>query len=286
MTNCQPHQKMIKPLLTVVVFGVLALCFRLRSDRLFPSSSIPSSSSNPGPSTTSKLDHVLSPNSIQAIHNNTLGFGDVYFIHMPDRTDKLDSLRLLTSITNISYKIIPGVDGLGMPHVTWPGFYEEGAKAAGITGCWRAHMNAAAAIIDNNLSSALIVEDDADWDVYLKTQLTQFALGSRYILDAPTSSEPLSPYGDTWDMLWLGYCAQNKPEQPSARFIIENDTTVRVPNHRLHMWNPEQTLTYDLPHNRSTRVVYRSAGGCCSFSYALSYTGARKYISELIFPKR
>ena len=283
--NCQPHQKMIKPLLTVLVLGVLALCFRLRSDRLFPSS-IASSSSSPSPSTTSNLGHVLSPNSVQAIRNNTLGFGDVYIIHMPDRTDKLDSIRLITSITNISYKIIPGVDGLAMPHVAWPGFYKEGGKAAGITGCWRAHMNAAAAIIDNNLSSGLIVEDDADWDINIKTQLTRFALGTRHILDASTSSEPLSPYGDNWDMLWIGHCAQSSPEQPFARFIIENDTTVRAPNHRWHLWNPEKTLTHDLPHNRSSRVVYRSAGGCCSFAYALSYTGARKYISEPIFPKR
>ena len=282
--NFQLHQKMIKPLLTVVALGVLALCFRLRSDSLFHSS-IPSSS-NPSPSTTSNLDHVLSPNSVQAIRNNTLGFGDVYIIHMPDRTDKLDSIRLITSFTNISYKIIPGVDGLAMPHVAWPGFYKEGGKAAGITGCWRAHMNAAAAIIDNNLSSGLIVEDDADWDVNLKTQLTRFALGTRHILDASTSSEPLSPYGDNWDMLWIGHCAQSSPEPPFARFIIENDTTVRVPNHRWHLWNPEKTLTQDLPNNRSTRVVYRSAGGCCSFAYALSYTGARKYISELIFSQR
>ena len=36
-------------------------------------------------------------------------------------------------------------------------------------------MNAVASILDNSLSSALIIEDDADWDVNLKTQLTQFA---------------------------------------------------------------------------------------------------------------
>ncbi|KAL9071862.1 MAG: hypothetical protein Q9161_003962 [Pseudevernia consocians] len=204
---------------------------------------------------------------------------------MPGRTDKLDSLRLLTSITNISYKLIPGVDGKEIPHVAWPGFYKEGERAASITGCWRAHMNAAAAILDNNLSSALILEDDADWDVSLKTQLTQFALGSRYILDAPTTSEPLSPYGDGWDMLWLGHCAQSRPTQPLSRFIIVNDTTVRPAGHRWHLWNPEPTLTYDLPHNRTTRVVYRSAGGMCSYAYALSYAGARRYIPELALPK-
>ncbi|KAF6221427.1 hypothetical protein HO133_002283 [Letharia lupina] len=283
MTKAQRHKKMIKPLLIVALCAILALFLGLQRDRLFPSSSLQSSSSNSSPSTSSKLAHVLSQNSIQAIHNNTLGFGDVYFIHMPGRTDKLDSLRLLTSITNISYTIIPGVDGKGIPHVAWPGFYKEGERATSITGCWRAHINAAASILDNNLSSALILEDDADWDVSLKNQLTQFALGTRHILDAPTSSEPLSPYGDGWDMLWLGHCAQNKPTKPFSRFIIANDTTVRPAGHRWHLWNPEPTLTYDLPHNRTTRVVYRSAGGMCSYAYALSYTGAQKLLYYLSY---
>ena len=285
MTNSQRHKKMIKPLLIVSLFAILALCLRLQRDRLFSSSSLSSSSSNPSPSTSSKLAHVLSKNSIQAIRNNTLGFGDIYLIHMPDRTDKLDSIRLLTSISNISYTVSPGVDGKDLPHVAWPGFYKEGVRAAGITGCWRAHMNTAAAILDNHLSSALILEDDADWDVSLKNQLTQFALGTRHILDAPTSSEPQSPYGDGWDLLWIGHCAQGQPTKPIPRFIITNDTTVRPAGHRWHLWTPEPTLTYDLPYNRTTRVVYQSAGGMCSSAYALSYAGAREYISELILPK-
>lgn len=135
-------------------FVVLSLCFRFKRESLF------SPSSHPAPYPGSTLDHALSPNSIQAIRNNTLGFGDIYFINMPGRTDKLDALRLFTSLTNISYTVVPGVDGNGIPHVAWPGFYKEDQTSG--TGSWRAHMNAAASILDNNLSSALIFEDDAD----------------------------------------------------------------------------------------------------------------------------
>lgn len=35
-------------------------------------------------------------------------------------------------------------------------------------GIWRAHANAWRHIIDNNLESALIIEDDVDWDVNIK----------------------------------------------------------------------------------------------------------------------
>ena len=266
---------MLKPLLFVAAFSLLSLCFRIRRERLFPLSSDPDPRSGP------QLSHALSPKSLQKIRNSTLGFGDIYLINMPRRTDKLDAFRLITSVTNMSYSIIPGVDGKQIPHVAWPGFYEEGRESN--TGSWRAHMNAAASILDRNLSSALIVEDDADWDVHLHTQLTQFALGSRHILDAPTTSEPLSPYGDGWDMLWLGHCAQDPPPKPFARFLIANDTTVPPPGYRWGLWNPEETLTHDLPHNRTTRAVYRPTGGVCSYAYALSYSGAQKLLYYLSY---
>ena len=275
LTHSQRCKNMLKPLLFLAAFAILSLCFRFQRERLFPSSS------HPAPSTGSTLDHALSPNSIQAIHNSTLGFGDIYFINMPGRTDKLDALRLITSVSNISYTVVPGVDGKQIPHVAWPGFYKEGRETN--TGSWRAHMNAAASILDNNLSSALIVEDDVDWDVSLKTQLTQFALGSRHLLNATTSSEPLSPYGDGWDMLWPGHCAQDAPSPPFARFFIANDTTTPPAAGRWSLWNPEETLTYDLPHNHSTRVVYQPAGGVCSYAYALSYTGAQKMLYHLSY---
>lgn len=61
----------------------------------------------------------------------------------------------------------------------------------------------------------MIIEDDVDWDKSLRTQLTQFAEQSRNLdndlraaseqigLETPT----ISPYGDRWDILWLGTCA-------------------------------------------------------------------------------
>lgn len=274
-TDSQHYKKMLKPVLFFAAFVLLSLCFRFQRENLF----LPSS--HPTPSPASTLNHMLSRNSIQAIRNSTLGFGDIYVINMPGRTDKLDALRLITSVTNISFTVVAGVDGKTIPHVAWPGFYKEDRVSN--TGSWRAHINAAASILDNHLLSALIVEDDADWDVSLKTQFTQFALGSRHILNASTSSEPLSPYGDGWDMLWPGHCAQDAPSKPFARFFIANDTTTPPAGHRWSLWNPEDTLTYDIPHNHTTRVVYQPVGGVCSYAYALSYTGAQKMLYHLSY---
>ena len=84
-------------------------------------------------------------------------------------------------------------------------------------------------------------------------------------------------------MLWLGHCAQDKPPKPFPRFFIANDTTVPPPSGRWTMWNPEEDLTYDIAHNRTTRVVYRSSGGICAYAYALSYSGAQKMLFHLSY---
>ena len=100
-------------------------------------------------------------------------------------------------------------------------------------------------IVSRNLSSALILEDDVDWDIRLRSQLRAFALATQALtqplqsfLDsyadptyppykAPTGpSEPVyhfmdslpttlqpstSPYGDNWDVLHIGHCGTRSP---------------------------------------------------------------------------
>ena len=282
LTYPQRYRKtLFSCLLFIAAFAVLSSNSFLRHDFLFDSPSPSPSPSQAASPTGINPDYTLSPDDIQAIHNSTLGFGDIYIINMPKRTDKLDTLRLLASVSNLSYTVIPGVLGEDIPHVAWPGFYRE--EMTSKTGLWRAHIDAVAAILDNNLSSALILEDDADWDVNLKDQLTQFALANRHISNSSASSNPSSPYGDGWDMLWIGHCAQDPPDKPFARFFIANETTIPPAGQRWSMWNPEKTLTYDLPHNRTTRTVYRSTGGVCGYAKALSYTGAQKFLYHLSY---
>src|SRR5256886_11651925 len=54
---------------------------------------------------------------------------------------------------------------LALPPDTPPDF-SDGAK-----GSWRAHLNAVKTVVKQNLSTALIVEDDIDWDIHIKSQI-------------------------------------------------------------------------------------------------------------------
>jgi hypothetical protein len=88
-----------------------------------------------------------------------------------------------------------------------------------------------------------------DWDVSLKTQLQDFALGSRFLTSNTSlphdakAQHQFSPYGNVWDVLNLGHCGggqhQHLPYSPAAglrTFRIFNDPTTPPPT-RIHTPN-------------------------------------------------
>jgi hypothetical protein len=170
-------------------------------------------------------------------------------------------------------------------------------------------------VIERNLTTALIMEDDADWDFRLRSQLTDFgraahrlpALISKSELDskipsherlspvelAKRSSVPLSslsacnghkqePYGRAWDVLWLGHCgAALPPPSPhyGDRITIEKDETVPQPQHLRPMSHAplDDIATLYPPH---TRVAHRANTTLCMIAYAVTQAGARKLLYE------
>lgn len=157
-------------------------------------------------------------------------------------------------------------------------------------GSWRAHLNFARRIVQNQLSTAILFEDDSDWDVDFKSQLELVAQGTRALSAFKKPSHTLSnktagqndspgaalhsPYGDDWDLLWLGHCGATLHRDSTHLFRIDNDPTVAPHNHRVSFKGPIDTSFYP----ESTRVVFRMGSGLCVYSYALSYRGAQKLL--------
>jgi hypothetical protein len=54
----------------------------------------------------------------------------------------------------------------------------SGWLSAAQLGCWRAHANVWSRMLSENINTALIVEDDADWDVNVHDS---FALVARHL---------------------------------------------------------------------------------------------------------
>ena len=144
-------------------------------------------------------------------------------------------------------------------------------------------MNVAQLMVRERVSTAIVFEDDADWDVNFRTQLEQFAQGSRYIASSwPTPTvlkskfggKDSSPYGDDWDLLWLGHAGVDVHPANSRQFIISNDPTVPTPLRRVNY----QDVPDMSSHPNSTRIIFRAGSGVCLYAYALSYRGAQKIL--------
>ncbi|KAL8949524.1 MAG: hypothetical protein Q9222_004381 [Ikaeria aurantiellina] len=193
--------------------------------------------------------------SLKDVHNETLGFEKVYVINLPKRTDKLDAIRLSSSVTGFNFDVVAGQNGADMSPKAVPGD----------------------SIVNNRLSSALIFEDDADWDVSFRSQLENFALGSQWLLNTPAGQTPHSPYGDDWDLLWLGHCACAPTDGDQRRVLFENDPATTPFIHRFNLGTIPDMTHYD----NTTRIMYASSGGTCLYAYALSYRGAQKVLFHL-----
>jgi len=249
------------------------------------------------------------------VRNQTLGFQKLFVLNLPPRTDHKDALSLAAALTDIRLDWIDGMRGDDvLEKVLPPGEYRDKNGGAN-KGSWRAHMNAILTVVQQNLTSALIMEDDVDWDVRIKDQLQQFALSSRTLIqplsanaslyadptfpipqpkskpedllleNIPHTIEPsISPYGDNWDVLWLGHCGVRLPtpekhaNHPMLRIVHHNDLT--VPGKQfIKGQRGFDDLAKDYPPH--TRVVAHAAETVCSLAYAVSQRGARRLLYEL-----
>ncbi|KAL8950573.1 MAG: hypothetical protein Q9222_003407 [Ikaeria aurantiellina] len=247
-------------LLSLIILGAFTFIYT-RSQYHIPSlphSVLPSSLDVNAPSTTSTQGKPPAGSSAD-VRNTTLGFERVFVINLPERHDKLDAFSLAASLTDFTYDVVNGIRGDTVVNKTLPAL--DGLPVG-------------SRIVRDRISTALVLEDDSDWDVRFKDQLADFATGSRYI--SGTSTKPRSPYGDDWDLLWLGHCSAQQNPSDQRRFVIQNDDTVPPINHRIN-FNTVPDLT-QLGYDNSTRIVFRANDGVCLYSYALSYRGAQKVL--------
>ncbi|GAW16456.1 hypothetical protein ANO14919_058850 [Xylariales sp. No.14919] len=265
-------------------------------------------------------------------------------------------------VSNLNLTFLEGLtaDMVAPPLSTGKGAADAATKPsqAGARGSWGSHVKALQTVVDMGLGSALVLEDDVDWDVRLKTQMRTFAMASRLWLDieaqrretttsqrrggiaggvpsgspdsekreqqqesevgsesSPAGSDdggairgeyaqdtvPLSsgrlpstqgrtksPYGDDWDVLWLGHCgadlpaarqepASGDPLSSSLKISIPRDPTVPAPKHlQPHPFALRDRLADAYPAH--TRVVHAARGTVCSLAYAVSRRGARKLL--------
>ncbi|KAI2927983.1 CAZyme family GT25 [Aspergillus niger] len=211
---------------------------------------------------------------LDAIKNETLGVQKIFAINLPGRVDKRDNLVLGSSVSEFNIDWVDGVTPDELDPKTYPYNWNYDHKPTEYA-ARRAHVNAMQRIVKERIRSAIVMEDDVDWDVTLKTQLQSFALGLR-TLQGVDQNVTASPYGDDWDIIWLGHCGvECRTDAPF--FVSHNDPTVLPPHHYLPYWrDPPPVKIPDY-----ARLTCAVNDGVCSIVYAVSYHAAQKILAAL-----
>jgi GR25 family glycosyltransferase involved in LPS biosynthesis len=176
-------------------------------------------------------------------------------------------------------------------------------------------MNMWHKMVKENIGSALIMEDDADWDVHIVQQMQQFADVSRgFLAKDPNSlwrwkkrTPTGSPYGEGWDLLWIGHCGgsatpnltESNPNYVDHVAIIRDETTVPPGwdmKGLVHSMDPNGSYTCSAHKGMSMppgivcdspwladneRLLQERTAPLCTTGYAISLQGARKLLARL-----
>lgn len=149
--------------------------------------------------------------------------------------------------------------------------------------------------VESGLSSALILEDDVDWDIHLRYhQIPLVANAVRNLLSSSQNDandpyealrrpyRPQTYWGDlkSWEILYLGHCGDYFdlkfwPELPHEIFTDES----LPPLQRMHPDTEDWLREVGIQHKQ--RMVHRSKKPLCSFAYAVTRESAQRILREL-----
>ncbi|KAI9742904.1 MAG: hypothetical protein M1818_003633 [Claussenomyces sp. TS43310] len=135
--------------------------------------------------------------------------------------------------------------------------------------CWMGHLNVLREMIQREWSTVLILEDDADWDIAIKYQLSLLApliieVARHRIPQSSDGSD--SPYGDIWDLLWIGHCGDVIPKTGVLSVFDET-----LPESSKYRENNGQFI--DFP--PQVRMVHITDRPICTYAYAVTAKTAK-----------
>ena len=133
---------------------------------------------------------------------------------------------------------------------------------------WISHLQMLNYVVANDLDTALILEDDVDWDVRIRSQMRDVSDNVRNFTHTP-DAEP-APYGRNWDVLWIGHCGE--ASEFGAPRLEYPDPTL-LDRAQYEGWNKKY-----LNMTEGNRAVQHAVLPVCTFGYAMTRMGAEKIL--------
>lgn len=132
--------------------------------------------------------------------------------------------------------------------------------------------------LDSGLETALIIEDDVDWDIHLRT--VQVPLASENLRALLGSDSTYWGDLDQWEILYLGHCGDffDADKLDSLQHRVYRDDTL-LPHRRMHSHTNEFLEKLGL--QEGERMVHRSKWPLCTFGYAVTRASANRILTKL-----
>ncbi|KAJ2618927.1 hypothetical protein GGI26_006243 [Coemansia sp. RSA 1358] len=135
--------------------------------------------------------------------NATLGFQKIYVLNMPSRIERRRNMKALAKFHGLQFDYAQTFDaGQANTLARASNYLINGTHL----GCYLSHMHIYRHMVDEDIETALILEDDIDMELDLKKR-------HRQIMD-----EVYKRYKADWDMLYLGHCTSDSSEPAIAAF--------------------------------------------------------------------
>ncbi|KAL1586439.1 hypothetical protein WHR41_05185 [Cladosporium halotolerans] len=233
------------------------------------------------------LDEESQPQSLEDVAlkpaNSTLGFGSILAVSRP-QSPRRSGLLLAANITSLDITIPPQPQWTESDITHLRTNPNTSTLTRGSALAWLGHLHALRTFLASNATTTLVIEDDIDWDIHLRT--TQIPLAASAFRSLLSNFSPPPPTPQTywapptaWDILWLGTCndaftATTYPH-PSLSYT---DATLPPPTHL----SPETaTLLASLNVPPQTRLLHPTVSPLCTFGYALTRAAAERLLHDI-----
>ncbi|KAK5069717.1 hypothetical protein LTS08_006653 [Lithohypha guttulata] len=216
---------------------------------------------------------IVSPRDQAA--NSTLGFEKILTVAYKQNNWRTRGLRAAASITNLN------IDVPEQPYITDEEVNDFLAHSSephrnekGTARVWMAHRDMLKHIIMSSFSTALILEDDADWDMNIHIQSALLSSAIRNLTD--TKADDNSPYGSEWEVLWLGHSG-DQSFNTATPHVEYADPTI-LPFKTYAWWTKAFLEQYNRAGHRSVQWPIEPTG---LIAYAVNTGVAQKILRHL-----
>jgi hypothetical protein len=192
-------------------------------------------------------------------------------LHPSWRTRGLEAAATLTNLTieipkhpYTSDELARAFEQIGPENVDHP---PKGSALA-----WLGHLDMLKFVVASDLDTTLIIEDDVDWDIAIKEQMSLISDAVRNFTRVDANED--APYGRSWDILWPGHCGEViNPDTPRLEF--EDTTSGRPAAWQLYAgWSKNSMQNI----REGYRVIQKAKLPVCTFGYAVTREGAQKVL--------